>query len=588
MRKHDLKLTQEYEVGLILLVPAIGMGLGSYLAGRLSGKKVELGLVPYGAFGLTVFLLMTVYAPRVSMMVGTLTIFPWVLASLLLLGVSAGVFVIPLRSYYQQKTDEETRGSLIANANVICFGMIMVSGLLMLYFTAGTEQGANNGFMPGLTDYCLQLQPANLFLWIAALTMVVTIYTFTLLPEFALRFAVVTVTHTLYRLRINGAENIPDKGPALIVSNHVSFIDGILISTSTSRFVRYMIHSDFYNHPLLKWFCKWMGFIPVHDPGTSKGLKDALKKARQALHEGDLLCIFPEGKLTTNGLMNEFKKGVNFMLPPDEDIPIIPVHLGRIWGSIFSYYFGKVKLRKPTEFPYPATVTIGKPVSKETPHSRLRQIIEQLATEEEIRPRPGEKTIHHQFVMQAKRFPFKKVFFDARTALTKNKKIEELGITNFSMMLRGILLSREIRNLTKQKYVGILLPNTTNTAISILATLLADKVPSVLNFSVSAEVLDKAVKKADIDCILTSKLFVTKAKIAKRDDMVFLEDLAKGITKDKKIKGLLRSIFIPAYWLIKSVSPETYKDLDYEAVLLFSQRFHRRSQRGNADPPQHQ
>jgi len=565
--KFSLGMKNEIDIGLIQLAPAFGMGFGSYLAGRISGKKVELGLVPYGAAGLALFLLTTVYAAKIPLsFAGNHIIYPGVLFSLLLLGICGGLFVIPLRSYYQQKTEEATRGSLIANANVICFGFILISGLAMLYLTAGTDSGNTSGFLPGLTAYCLSLDPNSIFLWIAALTLGVTIFTFSLLPEFAIRFAAVTLSHTLYRLRIYGDENIPAKGPALIISNHVSFIDGVLISASTSRMIRFMIHSDFYNHPLLKWFCKWMGFIEVADPGTTKGLKDAIKKARRALHEGDLLCIFPEGQITKNGIMNEFKKGVNFMLPPDEDIPIIPVRLGRIWGSIFSYYFGNVKLRRPTEFPYPATVTVGKPISKDTPPHKLRSIVAELAMETEMPPREREKTLHFQFTKRAKRHPFQKRFFDASSDSDKLNT----GVSNFSMLLRAILLSCEIRKKTEAEHVGILLPNTTVTAIAILATMLADKIPAVLNFSVSSEVLDKAVAKADIDCILTSKLFVRKAKLEKRDDMVFLEDIAKNITGGKKFSYLLKALLLPSGSLMKHVAPETYHDVSKNAVLLFS------------------
>lgn len=566
--KHDLNLNHEYEIGLILLIPAIGMGIGSYLAGRLSGKKVELGLVPYGACGLTLFLITTVYAWRMPIVVGGLTIFPWVLTSLLLLGISAGIFVIPLRSYYQQKTDEDTRGSLIANANVICFGMIMFSGILMLYLTAGTEKGANSGFLPGLTDYCLSLQPSNLFLWIAGMTMFVTIFTFLRLPEFALRFTVVTLTHTLYRMKIKGQEKIPDHGPAMLIGNHMTFIDGFLVSSASSRFVRFILYGDFYYHKLIHWFFKWMEYIPVGDSGELKGLKDTIKKSRNSLKKGELLCLFPEGKLTTNGVMDEFKKGVNFMFPQKEDIPIIPFHLGRVWGSVFSYYFGKIKFRIPREFPYPANVTIGDPVPHDTSPFKLRQIISELSAESEMEPRRKEKTLHYQFCKNAKWRPFWKTLYDVESKERKTPLAN--GISNFYLLLRSYLLSREIRKMTEQHYVGILLPNSANTAMTILAVMMADKIPAVLNFSVADDILDKALKKADIDCILTSSLFLNKAKINRRNEMVFLEEVARKISSGKKIMAMLQALSLPSWLYIRLASPKTFQDVNNEAILLFS------------------
>jgi len=170
-----------------------------------------------------------------------------------------------------------------------------------------------------------------------------------------------------------------------------------------------------------------MGFIEVPNPTKPKGIKEAVRRTREALENGDLVCIFPEGKLTRNGVMDEFKKGFNLMIPKDMDIPIIPVRLGMVWGSIFTYYYGKVKLRKPKEIPFPVTVTIGEAVTKEITPFELRQRISEIAAETEMIPKKHELPIHSTFAKIAKKHPFRKTFFNA----------DGDGVRNFSILFRS-------------------------------------------------------------------------------------------------------------------------------------------------------
>ena len=560
--KYSLNMTNDIDIGIIQLAPAFGIGIGCYMAGRLSASKVELGLVPYGAAGLSLFLLTTVVFPGAPVEISGHLIYPNVLISLLMLGVSGGIFVIPLRAYQQQMSDQETRGSLLANANVICFSTILFAGLLMLFLTGGDEaaSGSGGGFLPFIKAYCYNFSPAPIFMGMAAFTLLVTICAFTLLPELAMRFAAVTLTHTLYKMRVIGRDNIPQKGGALIVANHVSFVDGLLLSASSSRVIRFLLHEDFYSHPLLHRLFKWLNFIEVPNPNKPKGVKDTIEKTREALRNGDLVCIFPEGQLTRNGVMGKFKKGYSLMIPEDMDIPIIPVHLGRVWGSIFTYYYGKLKFRLPKKVPYPVTVTIGKPVSGDIAPFALRQKISEIAADSAMLPEVGEKVVHSAFAKLAKRHPFGKTFFDS----------EGEGIANFAMLLRGMLLSCEIRRRTKERYVGILLPNSTHTAVATLAVMMADKVPAMLNFSVSDSTLDDCIAKAELDCIITSKMFIKKANITKRNEMYFLEDIAKGISTSQKIKYIMAGIVLPHRMLMRFLSPLTSMDVLGDAVILFS------------------
>ena len=566
--KHNLGMTDDLDVGLILLVPAFGIGFGSYFAGRLSGHKVEVGMVPFAGLFMGLFLALTVFVPGSPIQTGEHIIYPLVLTNLFLVGLFGGMFVIPLRSFYQQKTDEHSRGSLIANANVICFGMIMFSGLAMFFLTAGTGE-SQSGFLPGLTSYCHSISPGTLFLWIAGLTVLLTIFLFIFMAVYALRFAFSLFIKLFYRVELEGIENLPHNGPVLLISNHVSFIDGILLSLITDRLIRFMIHEEYYNKPLFKWFFKTMGYLPVSDPGSTKGLKAAVKTARSMLESGEVLCIFPEGKITRNGIMSRFHKGVTFMIPKgmSEDVPVIPVYMANVWGSIFSYYFGGIKLRFPREIPYRIKIQVGKPlkgINKDFSPYRLRQIISELAAEAEMPPRKKEKTLHYQFICNAKSRPLKKVFYDA------DKPRADGGFSNFSVLTKALLLSREIKKQTDSKYVAVMLPNTVNTSIVILAVMLADKIPAVLNYSVSDDILRKSIDKAGIKLILTSKLFLKKAKVEEIPEMVFLEDIAKNISAVSKFFAALKTLLLPSFVLAVLAAPKTFNKLEGEAVLLFS------------------
>nr|HPN85059.1 AMP-binding protein [Victivallales bacterium] len=383
-----------------------------------------------------------------------------------------------------------------------------------------------------------------------------------ILPQFMVRCAVVTLTNILYKLRIEGDENIPETGPALLVANHVSFVDGLLVSAASSRIVRFMMHQDYYRHPIFHYFVKWAGFIEVPDGHRTGAVKTMIERAREALRNGDVVCIFPEGRLTRNGVMSEFKKGFSALIPDDVNVPLIPVRLGMIWGSIFSHYFGKIKIRKPMNLPHPASVSIGKPVDKNISAFELRQIISEMAADAEMKPRDEERPLHYRFAKFAKRHPFRKTLFE---------KNNPNGISNFSLFCKSAMLSREIRKIDSGSgYVGILLPNSIAAAASTLAVMNADKVPAMLNYTVSRDVMRSAIDKAGMKIVISSRLFVKKAKIEEFPEMIFLEDLAKNISLTNKIFWTLLCSILPCQEIMNILAPKTHRDVNSTAVVIFS------------------
>ena len=551
------------EIAALQLAPAIGMGLGCYLCGRLSRNTIEVGFVPFGAAGITLFLPLSVYCPGGGVFFGSILLHPLSLLWLILGGISGGFFVIPLRAFLQQRLNPSSRGAALALSNAICFAVVLLtSAVVFLLMIASSElpEGTPRWIgevvrrMPGLT-------PPQLFLAIGLLTLGATICCMILRPLLLLRFLAVVLTRTLYRLRISGTENIPERGAALLVSNHVSFVDALLITACTSRTIHFLMHEDYYKHPLIHPFARMMGFIEVPSKGPRR-FQTLFETVRNTLRNGEIVCVFPEGKATRNGLIDDFKEGYSRMLPPDKQIPVIPVSLGMLWGSIFSYYYGKIRFRIPRELPCPASVTIGEPMPYPFSAFQLRQAVSELGAESEEVPRDEERTLHYQLAKHAKRHPFRVVFQD----------YEGKGLTLFQTLVGAVVLSRVIRRLVPDdvRYVGVFLPNMTVSAVSNLAVMMADKVPSPLNFSVSDETLRASIRKSGMTHILTSRRFLTALKREALPEMVFLEDLAKGIPKSSKILWAVLAAVLPHQELMNLVAPVTHRNLFGTAVLLFS------------------
>ncbi|MFD2641261.1 MFS transporter [Pseudomonas japonica] len=318
----------ETVVTLILTLFSVGIALGSLLCERLSGRKVEIGLVPFGSFGLTLFGLLwwwhSGYIPAADAPYDWLALLGmakawWILLSIVGLGVFGGFYIVPLYALIQARTPEDQRARVIAANNILNALFMVVSAIvtMLLLGVAGLE-------IP------------QLFLVVSLLNIAVNAYIFKIVPEFSMRFMIWLLSHSMYRVRHRDLERIPDEGAALLVCNHVSFVDALLIAGAVRRPMRFVMYYRIYNLPVLNFIFRTAGAIPIAGRNEDRATYErAFERIAEYLEAGELVCIFPEGKLTGDGEIDEFKGGVKLILQRTP-VPVIPLALQGLWGSFFS------------------------------------------------------------------------------------------------------------------------------------------------------------------------------------------------------------------------------------------------------------
>ncbi|MNF74764.1 Bifunctional protein Aas [compost metagenome] len=328
----------ETVVTLILTVFSVGIALGSMLCERLSGRKVEIGLVPFGSFGLTLFGLLLWWHsggfPQDAQPHDWLSVLGhaqawWVLLDILGLGVFGGFYIVPLYALIQSRTVENERARVIAANNILNALFMVVSAIFTIVLLS-----------------VMQLSIAQLFLVVSLLNVAVNAYIFKIVPEFSMRFMIWLLSHSMYRVQHRDLEQIPDEGAALLVCNHVSFVDALLIGGAVRRPIRFVMYYKIYQLPVLNFIFRTAGTIPIAGRNEDPVIYEkAFKKISEYLKQGELVCIFPEGKLTTDGEIDAFKGGLTRVLE-ETPVPVIPLALQGLWGSFFSRDPGKGLFRR--------------------------------------------------------------------------------------------------------------------------------------------------------------------------------------------------------------------------------------------------
>ncbi|MEO5924587.1 MAG: AMP-binding protein [Bryobacteraceae bacterium] len=351
---------------------------------------------------------------------------------------------------------------------------------------------------------------------------------------------------SLYRFRIFGKENVPKTGAALIVSNHLSLMDGFLIGWGARhRRVRFMIFRPYYEHWLSGAFLRSLKAIPIGTSGP-RDLVGALKAARAELEAGHVVCIFAEGSVSRTGHLLPFKRGLERVMD-GLDVPIIPANLDRVWGGLFSFQGGTFG-GWPSRWRWPVTVRFGKPMPASTPAHEIRQISSQLASDSfPLRAESGD-TLPARFIRTA------------RANWGKFFMADSMGreLTYGKALIGASLLAGAVRKRTgDDAMVGILLPATVGGALANLGVSLAGKTPVNLNFTAGKDAMDAAVAQCKIRTVLTSKTFLAKAKLDEPAGAVYLEDLLQEFGSGAKLLAAIKAKLLPQSWLRPNVKPDS-------------------------------
>jgi acyl-[acyl-carrier-protein]-phospholipid O-acyltransferase/long-chain-fatty-acid--[acyl-carrier-protein] ligase len=528
-------LVSDWQSGLPLMMLSIGIGLGARLVGRLSQSRVEYGLIPLGAAGVAVMLAVLGFvAPGLT---ATLTL-------MVVLGMSSALIFVPLNALIQWRAPHDRRGSVIAFENTCVF-----TGILLGSLGAGTLAAAG-------------MSTTGIFSAAAMFTVLGTGWALWLLPEALLRAVLVMLTNSLYRLRIVGQEQVPKVGGALLVPNHVSFIDGLLLIASLDRPVRFVADAQYAEQPFFRPLMKLFGVIPVSSYGGLRVVLRALRNAGAAIEKGELVCIFPEGQITRTGTLLPFRRGFERIMK-GRTAPIIPIHLDRVWGSIFSFDRGRFFWKLPERIPYPVTVSFGAPLPPVTSAHELRDAVRILGEAAWALRKPDRRPLHRAFIHAMRRRPFRFVMADQRRP----------HVSAAQALIGSIAVARALRPLWQnQRNVGMLLPPSVAGALVNVAAPLCGKTSVNLNYTVGRAGLEAAVHQAGLSSIVTSRTFIEKAKLElpAGPAILWIEDVVERIGRKEKLFAALLAFAAPARMIERACGQNTPLSIDDLATIIFS------------------
>ena len=478
----------------LAFLPALGIGLGKFLSDRLSGRDIEFGIVPLGAFAL-------------AFAMGALAFLParlWLAApALIIAGLGAGLFMAPIDSYLQHQPEA---GAEVASDALRAglAGALLGAGLALLNYAVGFAAG--RGFL-AMGLFALALAAASL----------------RLLPDFLLRFAALVFTRTFYKIRVRGIENIPLEGPALLVCNHITYVDALFLIATQQRRLRFIMTREYYKGLfLLTPIFRILGCIPIEMTDPPKKIAASLQAARKAMNDGFLVVIFAEGALTRTGMLREFRRGFTKIMK-NSSYPVIPVYLGGAWGSITSFHHGRLVKKWKGRFRYELSVIFGRPMPAASSAGEVRLAVMELSCEYFNERKYARGSLGREFINTAR------ANWD-RAILSDSSGVK---LTYGALLISALELGAAVKGKTEGggKNVGLLLPPSAACALANLAVTLAGKIPVNLNYTVTREVFCAAIGECGIKYVITSRFFTGKAGLLPEGLALYIEDLIPGSGK---------------------------------------------------------
>ena len=532
--KETMGLDNTLVIQGLMACSGIGIIIGSLIAGRASRHHIETGLVPFGALGIVTALLLLPQLQSTRLLA----------LDFLLLGAAGGMFIVPLNALIQFHAREDELGTVLAGNN-------LVQNLVMLGFLGLTVLFAVQG-----------IDSIGLFHLLTLTALAGAVYTVYQLPQSLVRLVIARVFSSTHRIEVLGFDNLPAQGGVLMLGNHISWLDWAMIQIACPRPVRFVMHREIYQRWYLKWFLDLFGVIPI----ASGNSKEALATINSMLRAGEVVCLFPEGSISRNGQLGEFKKGYEKCVEGVDGV-ILPFYLRGLWGSRFSRSSEKLRQSRNTRLRTDVIVAFGRPLPLETPAHLLKQHILDLSIDAWEQHTRQLDPLPLAWMRTAKRRGSELSLADAQgdTTLSGHKTLASV-----------IAFSRLIRKRSPEQNIGLLLPTSSAGIITNLATLLSGKTLVNLNYTANPEALHSAIDKAGLKSIYTSHRFIKKLQqrgidlsgLLERVSVYYLEELKDEVSAFRKIALLTASIILPSR-LLYALFGQTI-DLEQPAAILFS------------------
>lgn len=528
--------TNTVMIQAILGASGIGIALGSALAGRLSRNYIETGLIPIGALGFALGLILLPHVSGHGLMA----------LNFLFIGLMGGLFIVPLNSLIQFYAKENELGQILATNN-------LVQNVAMLGFLLLT-----------VTFSLLAISPKTLLILIALVAVVGSVYTIYKLPQSLVRLIFSYIVSRRYRINVEGMKNIPEKKGVLLLGNHISWIDWAIIQIACPRPVRFVMHKKIYERWYLQWFFKLFGCIPIQ---AGAGSQQSLADVAALLDKGEVVCLFPEGMISRNGHLAEFRRGYERALEmTEQDVVILPFYLRGLWGSQFSKSSDNFKRLRNTGATRDLIVAFGRPLAKTTKVSELKRRVFDLSISSWQNYAQTLPTLSHAWINSVKK---------QGNALSIADTLGE-PLSTQRALTGAIAFSKKIKTISPEKNIGLLLPTSAGGMLANMAVLLRGKTVVNLNYTASTEAFASAIEQANIKTVYTSKRFLNK--LAQRGinfdaalehcKLVYLEEVKESIPKWRMLLTLLTVKLLPA-WCLKFLYSRS-ADNEETAAILFS------------------
>ncbi len=535
--KDVLQETNTIVIQGLLALSGIGIILGSIVAGRASKNYIETGLVPIGAIGIVVSLVLLPYLQSSTLLA----------LNILAFGFFGGMFIVPLNALIQYNAGEHETGTVLAGNN-------FVQNVTMLLFLSLTVVFAYIGMSSG-----------GLFYLLAVIAAAGAVFTLVQLPQSLVRYVFARAFATRYSIKVRGFHNIPSAGGVLLLGNHISWIDWAMIQIACPRPVRFVMHKSYYSRWYMRKFLDMVGVIPI----ASGDSKEALITINQSLKNGEVVCLFPEGALTRTGQLNTFRTGFERVSAGVEDGVIVPFYIQGLWGSPLSNAGDQLQQSRDTKNKQGkrnVIVAFGSPLPLTIKADELKRRVFDVSIE-----------AWEDYIDQIDPLPLawmKTVRRAGKQDCISDSHAKPLN--GYQALTAAIVLSRQIKKHSPEQNTGLLLPPGNAGILINMAALIRGKTVVNLNYTASSESLLAAVAAADIQTIYTAKKFISKlekknidcAPLFAKVKVVYLEDMQDDISGLANVLTSATVRLLPAAWLYKLVAKQV--DANSAAAILFS------------------